>query len=90
MGTQEYCAPELLLHSAPHSSASDVFALAVTLNEVRVIDTHTHTHTLRVCDAHTPAEARSHQNTVGTKRQRVCARMCVFVCVVDDPDPSLL
>lgn len=34
VGTQEYCGPELLMHSAPHSAASDVFALAVTLNEV--------------------------------------------------------
>lgn len=34
VGTLQYMAPEVLLGSAPHSPASDVFALAVTLNEL--------------------------------------------------------
>ncbi|GFR48622.1 hypothetical protein Agub_g10536, partial [Astrephomene gubernaculifera] len=34
VGTLEYMAPELLLRTAPHSPASDVYAWAVTVNEV--------------------------------------------------------
>ena len=34
VGTLEYMAPEILLRTAPHGPASDVYALAVTLNEV--------------------------------------------------------
>lgn len=34
VGTLEYMAPELLMRTAAHSRASDVYAFAVTLNEM--------------------------------------------------------